>query len=759
MSNQLTCKDPFGYKPGLEDGNSQGPSPVSNSNLVTKYYAPLDANQIIKISKSITIDSVFASFTLNQQGGNYSVSGYLYEIWFDGYINNDPSNANILNGGKWLFLSNLLTLDTYDLVIIDTQDVNDPTYGPITKVLVADPLYIEELSSYVTKTASGEERYSISYSPLVESGNNAVFPLENNIVRRVNFNAKDLSRIIDRPLLSYSSNTYGSMSIWFESPESVLSYPQLVPGNSLRLESNENPDSGFEVVINGTPTYRGQLNDITPGDVYYSIRFVSGSIGFVAGVDREGRPTVLRTKDSGGTWSDVTPSGLKLIPKSIAFDPTSGPTDYTIFIVGDQGSAYRSDDTGETWTSLDTGTTDGLKGAFALSSDLLWVVGANGTVLFSSDNGDTWSSQTSGVSVTLNSVHFISDTKGWVVGNSGTVIETEDGGLTWIDRTSNSDTTEDLYSVFFTRENRGYACGNNGIIIRTNTTGDTWTIRPSGTTASLRSLSFVTSSGTDVGVAVGLGGVVVRTNDGGISWNASNVGGYGSFYSNQMLSSTTVWASGDDTYIKRSTNAGASWTSSIPPNTPLNLNKVVAGSKIKLNLVAPYQYQYTKGDVVYISKTIIDIKSGNFGNDYVKALVLSFDAGVLEAMVSFKPDTTTASGSKWYIISEVDQINIPISDNYYFSLLNQSEILQYNVLNCVFSVRLQIEETKVFDRYVFRYKPENSSFWRYVVTTESNTIIENVIPNTVFDEEIMGFNDSTTDYCGFSETGVFNTFF
>lgn len=753
MSNQLTCKDPFGYIPGLEDGNPNGPSPVSSSNLVTKTY---ESGQIIKISKTITIDSVFASFTLNQQGGNYSVSGYLYEIWFNGYINNDPGQGNVLSGGKWLFLKNLLTLGTTNLLIVDTQDVNDPTYGPITKVLVADPLYSEEFSSYVTATSSGQERYSISYSPLIEHGTVLPFPLANNISRRVNFNAKDLSQIIDAPLLTYTSNSPGSMSLWFNSPESVLSYPQLVVGNSLRLQRRDNPDSGFEVVISGTPTYRGQLNDITPGDLFYSVRFVTSSIGFIAGVDNEGSPTILKTLNAGSSWSVITPDGIKATPKSISYVPglnTQGK--YTLFVVGDSGMAYRTDDTGETWEELNTGTTSNLRSVFAYDDSHVWAVGTAGEVIFSSDEGDTWSQQTSGVSTTLNSIHFIDEDRGWAVGSLGTVIETEDGGSTWTDRTSVSDTTQDLYSVFFTSPTRGYACGSGGIIIRTNTTGDSWTIRQSGTTQQLRSISFIGSTG----IAVGLNGTVTKTTDGGITWNPSNVGGYGSFYSNQMLSTSNIWASGDDTYIKNSTNGGSSWTSSLPPNTPLNLNKVRVGTKITLSMVPPYNFVYERGQVVYVSKSIIDVKSGNFGIDYVKAIVLSFENGVLDAMVSFKPTGTTASGSKWYIISEVDQINIPILDNYYFSLLNQSELTQYNVLNCVFSVRLQVEGNKAFDRYVFRYKPKNSSFWKYLETRDLNTIIENVLPNTVFDEEIMGFNDSTTDYCGFSETGVFNTFF
>ena len=117
MSNKLTCNDPFGYNPGLEDGNSSGPSPVSNSNL-TVWKSSL--GQIAKVSKTITIDSVFASFSLNQQGGNYSTSGYLYEIWLYGFVNNGV-NGNILNSNHWLFFVNLLTLDTYDLVIVDSN--------------------------------------------------------------------------------------------------------------------------------------------------------------------------------------------------------------------------------------------------------------------------------------------------------------------------------------------------------------------------------------------------------------------------------------------------------------------------------------------------------------------------------------------------------------------------------------------------------------------------------------------------------------
>jgi photosystem II stability/assembly factor-like uncharacterized protein len=747
MSNQLTCKDPFGYKPGLEDGNSSGPSPVSNSNGQS-WFPPAG---ILKISKTITIDSIFASFSLNQQGGNYSTSGYLYEIWLDGFVNNDE-DGNVLNGGWWIYLTDLLTLYTYNLLIVDTQDVNDPTEGNITKILVADPSYYEVLSSYVNAIQLGEQSYRLSSTPLLEYANRSVFPLDNNIVRRVNFNSKDLSLLINRPLLSYTSD----QSLWIDSPESVLSYPQLKVGNSLRLERFDNKDSGFEVTIASTPTYRSQINDVTPGDVYYSVFFVNASLGFCVGSDNIGAPTILRTNDVGQTWEIITPSEMKETPRAIAFLPTpSSPSMYTGFTVGNSGEIFKTVDSGDTWDKITSNTTSHLYGISIVDEDNIWAVGSSGTIIYGTSEGESWSSQTSGVSVSLNSVSFFDSSIGWAVGNSGTVVETEDGGVTWTDKTSVSDTTQNLYGVFFTSATRGYACGSAGTIIRTNTDGDSWTLRNSGTTNDLRSIYFIGNTG----ICVGANGVVTKTTDGGITWNASGIDGYGSLYSVQMLTASNVWASGDDTYIKNSTNGGSSWTSSIPPNTPLNLNKVKAGKKISLGLVPPYQFDYKKGDTVYVSKSLIDVKSGNYGVEYVKAIVLSFQNGMLDLMVSFKPTNATASGSKWYIISEVNQINIPIASNYYFLLLNDQERLEYNLMNCVFSVRLQIEENKRFNRYVFRYKPDNSSSWKYVETDETNTIIDNVLPNTIFLEEVMGFNDSTGEYCGFSESGTFNTFF
>ena len=752
MSNNINCKDPFGYKPGLEDGNPSGPSPLNIGEL----YVSSSTGSLKKISTEITIDSVFSSFSLNQDGGNWSRSGYLYEIWIDGFINDSGEEGNIINGGKRLFLLDELTLNEYDLVVIDTQNVNDDVYGNITKILVSDPLYLDELLSYINLIQLGDQKYLVGSIPLTEYSNDSLFDINNDIDHKVNFISIDRSRIIDEPLLSCSVNTSGSMKLCFESPESTLEYPQLIIGNRLRLEKSNNPDSGFEVEINEDPTYLGQIADQTPGDIYYSTFFVSSSLGWSVGINNDGTPSILKTTDSGSTWINQTPDGLRKTPLSSYFiDEDIG------FIVGKSSLFLETSDGGETWNESDLFNESIIPSNVNLNSingneDTLWVVGDAGSVISYDISSQTWSIQSSPVSENLNSVYFVDSEYGWAVGNIGTIIETEDGGSTWTDKTSVSGTTQNLYGVHFTTRTRGYACGDNGTIIRTNTDGDSWTTRNSNTSSSLRSIYFINSN---IGISVGYSGRLTVTQNGGITWSSSSIGGYGNLYSVQMLTSSNIWASGDDTYIKNSVNGGQTWSSKYPPNTPINLKNIRLGKKVSLNLIPPISRIYTKGTDLVISKNLVDIRSGSYGVDYFKAKVLSMDGTTLNIVPIFKPQNSTAAGSKWYIISEVDQINIPISDNYYFSLLSDSEILEYNVINCVSSARLQITENSKFNQFTFRYKPENSQEWKYLITTELNTQISNLLPNTIYWYQIMGINTYTNEYSGFSSTKSFNTFY
>lgn len=753
MSN-IACKDPFGYKPGLESGDAAGPSPLNIGELFTS--SSLSGGTLKKLSKEITIDSVFSSFTLNQEGGNWTRSGYLYEIWIQGFINDSDEKGNILNGGKKLFLLDLLTLSEYELVIVDTQNVNNLIYGEITKVLVADPLYLTELLTYVNLIQGGEQKYLIGSIPLAEYSNSSVFDIENDIDHKVNFITTEKEKLINLPLLSCSRNTSGSMSLCFSSPESILSYPQLTQGKSLRVQKINNPEDGFEVKINGTPTYVGQINDRTPGDIYYSTFFVSSSIGWSVGLTNEGGPSILKTIDTGTTWKKQQPASLRSTPKSLYFiDQDTG------FIAGSSSLFMKTEDSGVTWEEINL-YADGVLtqnvnlNAIHGQGDFLWVVGNNGVIAVYDITTETWTLQTSGVSTNLNDVYFVNEDYGWAVGDAGTVIETEDGGTTWVDKTSVSGTTENLYGVHFTSTTRGYACGENGIIIRTNTDGDSWTTRESDTVSSLRSISFINAN---VGFAVGYSGIITKTINGGITWNSSSIGGYANLYSIQMLSSSNIWVSGDDTYIKNSTNSGSSWDSKYPPNTPINLKTLKLSRKLSLNVIPPINGSYVKGQDLVVSKTLVNIRSGSYGIDYFKAKTIGLNQYRLSIIPTYKPQNSIAAGSKWYIISEVDQINIPISNNYYFSLLTQSEILEYKILNCVSSARLQITKDPKFNKYVFRYKPDNSDTWHYLETSESNTAINNLLPNTIYRYEIMGMNTYTNQYCGFSPTRTFNTFY
>ena len=51
-----------------------------------------------------------------------------------------------------------------------------------------------------------------------------------------------------------------------------------------------------------------------------------------------------------------------------------------------------------------------------------WVVGSEGSIYKTSDAGVTWSRETSGTFEHLNAIHMISSSKGWIAGDNGLIL-------------------------------------------------------------------------------------------------------------------------------------------------------------------------------------------------------------------------------------------------------------------------------------------------------------------------------------------------
>ena len=115
-----------------------------------------------------------------------------------------------------------------------------------------------------------------------------------------------------------------------------------------------------------------------------------------------------------------------------------------------------------------------------------WIAGENGTIFKTDDGGLTWSNLSSNKPHTLFDIHMANENVGWVVGENGTILNTINGGKSW--STQESSTTNPLYSVSFTNSKRGWIVGDKGTILRTDKQGKLWTVEPSGTNQNLRSI-------------------------------------------------------------------------------------------------------------------------------------------------------------------------------------------------------------------------------------------------------------------------------
>jgi photosystem II stability/assembly factor-like uncharacterized protein len=116
--------------------------------------------------------------------------------------------------------------------------------------------------------------------------------------------------------------------------------------------------------------------------------------------------------------------------------------------VGYHGSAYWTQDGGETWQKGDTGTQRLLYSVSMANSRVGWAVGQSGTILRTVDGGRTWELQPNRKADEgshLFGVHAIDEKTAWAVGEWGTRIVTHDGGTTWEDRSL----TIDLHHPMF----------------------------------------------------------------------------------------------------------------------------------------------------------------------------------------------------------------------------------------------------------------------------------------------------------------------
>ena len=170
-----------------------------------------------------------------------------------------------------------------------------------------------------------------------------------------------------------------------------------------------------------------------------------------------------------------------------------------------------------------------------------------------------WSTIDSGTTNNLRGVYLLNSGVGFAVGDAGTILKTTDAGTSW--DLLLSGTTKALYDVYAFNDSESVAVGDGGLILRTVDGGVTWQTVASGVKDSLRSVSF---SGAN-GICGGLSQDILYSTDSGATWHVSQKGFFGGgFFGAHMLSPTLGIVTGQNSIFQgfqgTTVDGGVNWT-------------------------------------------------------------------------------------------------------------------------------------------------------------------------------------------------------
>ncbi|MFQ5528162.1 MAG: WD40/YVTN/BNR-like repeat-containing protein [Thermoanaerobaculia bacterium] len=151
----------------------------------------------------------------------------------------------------------------------------------------------------------------------------------------------------------------------------------------------------------------------------------------------------LETSDGGANWSfaDFAPTSAEDEAEEEEDDPFAydeggdmhlnhviRAESGRLYIAAEAGTAYRSDDNGESWTTLPSPYRGSFFSSLPLEGDLVLLFGLRGHLFRSDDAGETWQEIDTGTQAILTDGIRLEDGRVVVVGLEGTILVSDDGG-------------------------------------------------------------------------------------------------------------------------------------------------------------------------------------------------------------------------------------------------------------------------------------------------------------------------------------------
>lgn len=134
----------------------------------------------------------------------------------------------------------------------------------------------------------------------------------------------------------------------------------------------------------------------------------------------------LTTRDGGQHWSDKMISEDDWHLNQVRLSDNG-----KLYIAGEAGTIYRSDDQGQTWISLPSPYEGSFFGTLPLEGDRVLVFGLQGHVFRSEDAGESWQSINVPVKVLFNGGTRLDDGRIVIGGMGGIVLISEDEGISF----------------------------------------------------------------------------------------------------------------------------------------------------------------------------------------------------------------------------------------------------------------------------------------------------------------------------------------
>ncbi|MYE80780.1 MAG: hypothetical protein F4X36_02845 [Gammaproteobacteria bacterium] len=131
----------------------------------------------------------------------------------------------------------------------------------------------------------------------------------------------------------------------------------------------------------------------------------------------------LSTADGGRTWKPRTIDKDDFHLNALV---PAGPS--RLFIAGEAGAIYRSDDGGATWRKLSSPYAGSWFGALALDANRLLLLGLRGSMYRSEDGGESWTKVSTRTKATLTGALRLKPDLMLVTGLEGTLLVSRDGG-------------------------------------------------------------------------------------------------------------------------------------------------------------------------------------------------------------------------------------------------------------------------------------------------------------------------------------------